>query len=318
MTIPTTSTPLWLARDLMAQDDTLLLESDLIFGDAVLDAALHSECRNVALVAKYDTWMDGTMVKIDDDNNIVNFIPKKAFNYDDTDSYYKTVNIYKFTREFITDRYLPFLEAYIKVLGENEILRAGVACDHPHRFLRSEGASVTGMHWYEIDDVQDLRIAETIFAPCAAPRKRCRRVSAVIGAIRECSISATSSILTSPRRRMVEEMKANFEPLLRNYPSGMGVNSLLAAKYFGLNQELVVVGSGAAELIKSLMEHLPERWGVCYPTFEEYPNRRDDGSLVKFHPANPDFSYTASGSDRLLLGQSGRDAPHSQSGQPER
>ena len=84
--------------------------SDLdIFEDAVLDAALHSECRNVALVAKYDTWMDGTMVKIDDDNNIVNFIPKKAFNYDDTDSYYKTVNIYKFTREFSTDRYLPFL-----------------------------------------------------------------------------------------------------------------------------------------------------------------------------------------------------------------
>ncbi len=158
---------LWLARDLMAQDDTLLLESDLIFEDAVLDAALHSECRNVALVAKYDTWMDGTMVKIDDDNNIVNFIPKKAFNYDDTDSYYKTVNIYKFMREFITDRYLPFLEAYIKVLGENEyyeqVLRVITLIDS----CDLKALPVTGMHWYEIDDVQDLRIAETIFAPPA-------------------------------------------------------------------------------------------------------------------------------------------------------
>ena len=285
---------LWLARDLMAQDDTLLLESDLIFEDAVLDAALHSECRNVALVAKYDTWMDGTMVKIDDDNNIVNFIPKKAFNYDDTDSYYKTVNIYKFTREFITDRYLPFLEAYIKVLGENEyyeqVLRVITLIDS----CDLKALPVTGMHWYEIDDVQDLRIAETIFAP---PALRLEKMQKSFGGYWRYSGVLDFCYLVNPyfpRRRMVEEMKANFEPLLRNYPSGMGVNSLLAAKYFGLNQELVVVGNGAAEPIKSLMEHLPGKVGVCYPTFEEYPNRRDDGSLVKFHPANPDFSYTAS------------------------
>ena len=55
---------------------------------------------NLALVAKYETWMDGTMVRLDDENNIVNFIPKKAFKYSDVDCYYKTVNIYKFSKEF--------------------------------------------------------------------------------------------------------------------------------------------------------------------------------------------------------------------------
>ena len=102
---------LWLAKDYLTEDDTLLLESDLIFEDAALESALNSEHSNVALVAKYETWMDGTMVRIDDDNNIVNFIPKKAFKYSDTDFYYKTVNIYKFSRDFIVEHYLPFLEA---------------------------------------------------------------------------------------------------------------------------------------------------------------------------------------------------------------
>ncbi len=65
---------LWLAREYMREDDTLLLESDLIFSDNILKTAAYSKYSNVALVAKYQTWMDGTMVRIDEDDNIVNFI----------------------------------------------------------------------------------------------------------------------------------------------------------------------------------------------------------------------------------------------------
>lgn len=88
-------------------------------------------------------------------------------------------------------------------------------------------------------------------------------------------------------------MKANFEPLLRNYPSGMGVNSLLAGKYFGIRQEFVLLGNGAAELIKSLMSFIDGNIGVIYPTFEEYPNRLDSDQIIKYYPDNKDFSYTA-------------------------
>ena len=92
---------LWLARGYMAEEETLLLESDLIFEDSVLEAVVNSSYKDCALISKYETWMDGTMVRIDDDNNIVNFIPKKAFKYSDTAFYFKTVNIYKFSKEFI-------------------------------------------------------------------------------------------------------------------------------------------------------------------------------------------------------------------------
>lgn len=228
---------LWLARDYLAEEDTMLLESDLIFEDRALSAAMESEYQNVALVSKYETWMDGTMVRIDDDNNIVNFIPKKAFKYSDTDYYYKTVNIYKFTREFIVDHYLPFLEAYIKVLGENEyyeqVLRVITLIDN----CDIKALPITGIHWYEIDDVQDLRIAETIFAE---PKQQLEKIQHSYGGYWRYSSLLDFCYLVNPyfpRKRMVEEMKANFEALLREYPSGMVVNSLLASKYFGLRHE---------------------------------------------------------------------------------
>ena len=109
-----------LAKEQLQEDDTLLIESDLIFDDSMFPLILDDPRPNLALVAKYETWMDGTMVCIDDDCNIVNFVPKKAFSYAETYRYYKTVNIYKFSREFSRHKYVPFLEAYTKAVGNNE------------------------------------------------------------------------------------------------------------------------------------------------------------------------------------------------------
>lgn len=283
---------LWLARDYMTADDTLLLESDLIFEDDVLRRALLSKDENIALVAKYQTWMDGTMVRIDSDCNIVNFVPKKAFRYSDTDDYYKTVNIYKFSRSFVRDQYLPFLEAYIKVLGENEyyeqVLRVITLIDSSDL----KAVPVGGLKWYEIDDIHDLSIAETIFA---SPEERLRKLQHSFGGYWRYPGLLDFCYLVNPyfpRQRMIDEMKANFEALLRDYPSGMGINSLLAGKYFGVGRDKVVVGNGAAELIKALMESVEGRVGVVSPTFEEYPNRLDSSRLEIYHPEPPALRYT--------------------------
>lgn len=96
-----------------------------------------------------------------------------------------------------------------------------------------------------------------------------------------------------PNKRLMSELKANFERLVREYPSGMRVNSLLAAKYFGISQEYICIGNGAAELIKALMSRLEGKMGVIYPTFEEYPNRVKPDMAVPFHTASRNFTYTA-------------------------
>lgn len=281
-----------LAKQQLQEDDTLLIESDLIFEDSLFDMILNSPDPNVALVDKYETWMDGTMVHLDEENNIVNFVPKKTFKYSDVSSYYKTVNVYKFSKEFSRSKYVPFLEAYSIAWGNNEyyeqVLRVITLLDNTDL----KALPLTGEKWYEIDDVQDLDIAETLFADSSGKlslyQKRFGGYWRFPGLLDFCYLVNPYF----PSRKMREEMKANFDTLLTEYPSGMGVNSLLASKYFGVKKEYICVGNGAAELIKSLMSYLDGNLGVIYPTFEEYPNRRESRTIISYIPDNIDFSYT--------------------------
>ena len=57
-----------MVKDELQEDDTLLIESDLIFGDSLFPMIVNNPNPNVALVAKYEPWMDGTMVRIDADD----------------------------------------------------------------------------------------------------------------------------------------------------------------------------------------------------------------------------------------------------------
>ena len=282
-----------LAKDQLQADDTLLIESDLIFDEEMFSLILGNPYPNLALVAKYQTWMDGTMVCIDGDNNIVNFVPKKAFNYAETSRYYKTVNIYKFSRDFARHKYVPFLEAYSKALGNNEyyeqVLRVITFLDKSEL----KALPIGNEKWYEIDDIQDLDIATTLFAE---GDEQLRLYMRRFGGYWRFPGMLDFCYLVNPyfpSARMRDEMRANFDTLLTEYPSGMYVNSLLAGKCFGVKQEYVVPGNGAAELIKSVMEHCPAPLGVTCPTFEEYPNRKESEKVVTFTPTGADFSYTA-------------------------
>jgi histidinol-phosphate/aromatic aminotransferase/cobyric acid decarboxylase-like protein/choline kinase len=282
-----------LAKTQMEEDDTILVESDLIFEDSLFTMIANDPNPNVALVAKYESWMDGTMVRIDEDNNIINFVPKKAFNYSDIDLYFKTVNIYKFSKEFSKNKYVPFLDAYCKALGNNEyyeqVLRVITLLDGSDL----KALPVGNKKWYEIDDVQDLDIAETIFAD---DDSKLKKIGARYGGYWRFPGLLDFCYLVNPyfpTGKMKEEMKSNFDALLTEYPSGMSVNSLLASKYFGIKRDYVVVGNGAAELIKVLMENLSGGIGVIFPTFEEYPNRSNQDSIIPYVANNKDYRYSA-------------------------
>lgn len=282
-----------LAKQQLQEDDTLLIESDLIFEDSMFDLLLDNPFPNLALVAKYETWMDGTMVCIDNENNIVNFVTKAAFNYQNVDQYYKTVNIYKFSKEFACTKYVPFLEAYIKAVGSNEYYENVLRIIS---FLNShdlKALPITNEKWYEIDDKQDLDIAEALFAE---EKDVLRKFYGRYGGYWRFPKMLDYCYLVNPffgESRIVEELEANFRTLLTEYPSGMKVNTLLASKCWGVSEDYIIPGNGAAELIKALMELLPGSMGVTRPTFEEYPNRRDSESLVTFVPEREDFRYTA-------------------------
>lgn len=282
-----------LAKEYLCKEDTLLFESDLIFEDKVIDILLEDPRETLALVDKYESWMDGTCVKLDKDDNIEAFVPGDKFRFNDIQKYYKTVNIYKFSRHFSETHYVPFLDAYSKALGDNEyyeqVLRVITMLDDPE----IKAKRLDGQLWYEIDDIQDLDIAGSMFAE---DDKKISRIQSRYGGYWRYPQVLDFCYLVNPYfppQKLIDELKASFEKLLTQYPSGIKVNSLLAAKNFGVHSENIIVGNGAAELIKSLMEQLSGKVGFIRPTFEEYPNRYNNEESVSFYPDNENYSYTA-------------------------
>lgn len=283
-----------LAKEYLCSDDTLLFESDIIVEDSVINLLLDDKRETLALVDKYESWMDGTCVKLRDDDSIEAFVSRKDFKFNETNEYFKTVNIYKFSQEFSQTHYVPFLDAYSKALGNNEyyeqVLRVITMLDEPA--IRAK--RLDGQLWYEIDDIQDLDIASSMFAD--DPDVRMELMQGRYGGYWRYPQLLDFCYLVNPYfppQQLIDEIKANFSALLTQYPSGMSVNSLLASKIFSVHQRNIVVGNGAAELIKFLMLRLDGTAGFVRPTFEEYPNRYKHEANVVFTPKNPGFKYTA-------------------------
>ena len=283
-----------MVKDKLQEDDTLLIESDLIFSDRFFPMIIDNPYPNLALVAKYESWMDGTMVRLDEEQHIVNFISKEAFDYNDVDSYYKTVNIYKFSKDFLQHKYVPFLDAYTKAVGNNEYYENVLRIISMLNSHNMKALPVGNEKWYEIDDKQDLDIAEALFAD---DQDVIRKYYGRFGGFWRFPQMLDFCYLVNPyfpSRRMKDELRSNFDTLLTEYPSGMKVNTLIASKCFGVSEPYIVPGNGAAELIKVLMEgDTKGKTGFIRPTFEEYPNRFDPSLQVTFTPQNEDYRYAA-------------------------
>lgn len=282
---------LFLAKDALLTDDTLLFESDIILEDSIIDLLIQTPDKDIAIVDKYEPWMDGTVVTIDEENRIERFVPKNQFKYTETADYYKTVNLYKFSKDFSTSMYVPFLEAYCKSLGTNEyyeqVLRVITMIDKSS----IKALPLQGNKWYEIDDAQDLDIAESLFSENQYSAL-CSRYG---GYWRYPKLLDFCYLVNPyfPNEHMREELKDSFDLLLTEYPSGLRINNLIAAKDFHIKQEYITVGNGAAELIKVVMEQLTGSIGIIRPTFEEYPNRLTNKNIIIYEATTPNFVYNA-------------------------
>jgi len=283
---------LYLACNELIKDDTILLESDLIFKPEIITSLLQNKEKNLAVVSKFESWMDGTCTLLDENNNITGILDKNHFNWNNTESYYKTVNIYKFSSEFSKQYYVPFLEAYQKAFGKNEYYEQVLKV---LSFLSSttlKALPVSGDDWYEIDDPADLSIAENRFA---STEKKLKMLQKRYGGYWRFPKLIDFCYLVNPYfppSKMIDELTASFKTLLTQYPSGAEQQSLLAGKIFNILPENVVVGNGAAELISSYGKSITGNIAVPYPTFNEYPERINNTTIVPITTNKEDFSYS--------------------------
>lgn len=295
---------LWLTREFLEEMDSLVLESDMIFEDRVIEKMLAVDNGCGTFVARPRPWMDGSIVKLDKDNNIVYFVDDEEVKRIDPSYYHKIVSIYKFKKRYVSEKYMTYLNEYVKKNKDNnlyesllKVIDLDVEKKIPAEILDEE-------QWYEINDIQDMDIAESMFAD---GNEKVRKYLQRYGGYWRYPAMRDFCYLVNPyfpNERFMNEMKSNFDVLVREYPSGMAVNSLLAGHFFGVRTENICVGNGTAELIKSLMENISGNIGMVYPTFEEYPHRKKDVEVIPYYVVNKDFDYSV---DDIMSYYEGKD-----------
>lgn len=282
-----------LAEQYMVEDDTLLFESDLIFEDSVLESLVSDPRPTLALVDKYQSWMDGTCVILSDNDTIVKFVPGNKFEYADSDSYYKTVNIYKFSKDFSENVYIPFLKAYTTALGKNEyyeqVLRVLTILDDPQIYAKR----LNGEKWYEIDDVQDLDIAESMFV--GSSEEYAKKIQGRYGGYWRYPYITDFCYPQNyffPPQRAIDEIKAGSEHLIKNYPSGQSIIKLLASKDTSIDEEHVLITNGIEESVYILLSAIEGKIGVVSPTNEYILDVLGERALI--YKSEEEVSYSVS------------------------
>lgn len=260
----------YLAKDYIVKEDTILMESDLIYDDALIKNLVDLKKKNVAAIARYKSWMDGTVVTCDKSGNITQFIDKKDMNFDIAGDYYKTVNVYKLSKEFCKNVYIPFLEAYMKAYGLNSYYETTLKVVAHLSKTQIYGYEIGDMPWYEIDDAQDLDIANVLFSK---GKEKYDLVVSKFGGYWRYDTMLDFCYLVNPyfpTKEFTQKLQREFPVLLGAYPSGLNMQNMNAERIFGVELDYILVGNGASELINAMGEVIKGKIAVGVPTFNEY------------------------------------------------
>lgn len=292
----------YLAKDELAKDDTILLESDIIFDENLIKELCGQKEKNVVAVAKYESWMDGTCVTLNDDLTIKKFVEKQHMKIDQLDKYYKTVNVYKFDKDFVMNTYIPFLEAYMKIQGLNSYYETSLKyiCQLPG--MEFKAFLMENRPWYEIDDAQDLDISNVLFSHGA---EKLKLIEKKYGGYWRFPRYIDFCYLVNPYfppKEMVEKMKNEFPTLLTQYPSGLKTQNMNAERLFGVDENHILVGNGAAELINALGHVLRgKKVAVNLPAFNEYVRCFKECELLEIDNSKIDYQMDCNAIKEYIL-----------------
>lgn len=260
-------------------DDCLLLESDLIFDEEVLEELVNCPRKDCALVAPFEYWMDGTCVSLNNDL-ITRFIPKQKL--DLSLENYKTVNMYKFSNDYLSNYFIPMLEEKIKENFLNDyyelILEQLTIKNVPLYALVN-----TKYRWYEIDDAQDLDIASCLF--CSAEDKYNRLESREGGYWRFTDIKNLTKPYNPffPTKQMLNEFEYSLGKLLTSASSSYEILNKLVSKLLRIEESYIAISPNWTERVLNLGNSL--KIGVTYSLYQEY-NRKNFHQNIKLIETN--------------------------------
>ena len=145
-------------------DDMLMLECDIYYHKEMLEKLLAGGGDCSILVSPFNPLtMDGTVIRVDGDKALELILGKwqeEGFDYSDTR---KTVNMYRFSKEFVRDKYMPLIRWYVESMGENSYYEKVLGSLMYYRECDFRIVEVPEEMWCEVDDAQDLARARARF-----------------------------------------------------------------------------------------------------------------------------------------------------------
>ncbi|MFA7314328.1 MAG: aminotransferase class I/II-fold pyridoxal phosphate-dependent enzyme [Candidatus Magasanikbacteria bacterium] len=280
---------LWMAHEVL-DEDTILMECDIYFEEALINRLLTQNLENRVVVDHFKAGMDGTVVEINDKGEIKRLITSEdqGINFDYSDKY-KTVNIYLFTKDFLQKYFLPNLDLYIKTQSTNKyyelLLSVFISMRNPILYA----TVINDIKWLEIDDFSDLKKAEILFAD---PLVRLKKAESAHGGYWRYDFTDFSYLynLYFPPVALLNDVRVNLDKLLTNYPSCQKELSKNLANWTGIESEYLTVGNGVSEIIRIINTHFIKKIAIPLPTFNEYESGLKSEQLFYFDTAPNDFN----------------------------
>ena len=265
-------------------EDVVLIESDLIFEPRVLDRLLNSPHENVALLDRYRSGMDGTVVTLGDDGLVTQVIPpalqSSDFSFNDK---YKTLNIYRFGAAFCKDYLGKLLTYYTRSFDKNCYYELILGILIYMQQAEIHGEVLDGEQWAEVDDPNDLQVAEFTFNKAA----RYDALTNGWGGNWNNDVLDFAFIrnMYFPTPAMLSELRLNLPELLHNYGSRQEILDEKLAWAMQWPVRLVHALAGASQSYPWLRSWFAgRRVLIPEPTFGEYSRMFPDAARYRDHP----------------------------------
>jgi histidinol-phosphate/aromatic aminotransferase/cobyric acid decarboxylase-like protein len=237
----------------------------------VLDRIMKSSHENVALVDRYHPGMDGTVVALTEDDVVSQVIPpsQQSASFDFSDKF-KTLNIYKFSRDFCATTLLRLLTTYARLIDDNCYYEMVLGMLVYMQQAEIHGEVIDSELWSEVDDPTDLRLAEFKFSPSA----RHGILESTWGGSWDLGVLDFAFIrnMHFPTPAMLSELRFHLPELLQNYGSTQAVLNTKLSWALRWPQEYTHLLGGASQCYPWLRSWFAgRRVLIPEPTFGEYP-----------------------------------------------
>lgn len=262
---------LWLAREYLSKN-VLLLEADIFFEKELINRLLNSPGENLMAVVPYQSWMSGTVVRINNNDKVKSIIDSK--NQDQSFDYngcYKTANVYRLSSDFLCRYFLPLLDLTIKNGNTNSYYEFILTELCSRNELSMNVIYCGDLKCIEIDNLNDLIKAQYLFG---SKEQQYEYISGLYGDYWSYDFVDHNLLynLFFPPESLIKSVSDNVRNIMLNYPSGQDVIAGLTSVLIDQPRNRIVVGNGASELIKIICQRLNLRLTVPVPSFNEWIN----------------------------------------------